>query len=157
MQPLDLTRRPPRPCRESLGGITFLPRAIDKVRSMLPGGAPGAYFTTLDRTEIATLSGLFYGTLRLTSDEFTVAVASADDEKAVLAWLLERVDEERIAKWNQRLFAIHLADVRPEQYALLRSYYPAIDALSPETLLIDAIDRDDVETFAIGAPERQDP
>lgn len=156
MQPLDLTERPPRPCREALGRIAFLPRAIDKVRATLPGGALGAYFTTLDRPEIATLSGLFYRTLRITSDEFTAAVASADDENAVLAWLLSRVDDEQIAKWNHRLFAIRLADVRPEGYSLLRSYYPAVDTLSPETLMIDAIDRDDIETFAISSPERRD-
>jgi len=72
--------------------------------------------------EIATMSGLFYRTLRITSDEFTAAVASADDENAVLAWLLSRVNDEQIVKWNHRLFAIRLADVRPEGYSLLRSY-----------------------------------
>jgi len=137
----------------SIGRIAFLPRAIDKVRATLPGGAPGVYITTHDRPEITTMSGLFYRTLRITSNEFTAAVASADDENAVLAWLLSRVDDEQIAKWNDRLFTIRLADVRPEGYSLLRSYYPAVDTLSPETLMIDVIDRDDIETFAISAPE----
>jgi len=66
----------------SIGRIAFLPRAIDKVRATLPGGAPGVYITTHDRPEIATMSGLFYRTLRITSNEFTAAVASADDENA---------------------------------------------------------------------------
>jgi len=44
--------------------------------------------------------------------------------------------------------------VRPEGYSLLRSYYLAVDTLSPETLMIDVIDRDDIETFAISGPER---
>ena len=152
MQPLDLTEHPPRPCREALGTIAFLPRAIDKVRATLPGGAPGVYITTHDRPEITTMSGLFYRTMRITSDEFAAAVASADDESAVLAWLLDRVDDEQIAKWNDRLFAIRLADMRPEAYSLLRTYYPAVDTLAPETLMIDVIDRDDVETFAIIGP-----
>ncbi len=160
MKPLDLTEQPPRPCREALGrealgGIVFLPRAIDKVRATLPGGAPGVYITTHDRPEITTMSGLFYRTLRITSDEFTAAVAGAGHENAVLAWLLSRVDDAQIAKWNHRLFAIRLADVRPEAYSLLRSYYPAVDTLSPETLMIDVIDRDDIQTFAISVPERR--
>jgi len=56
---------------------------------------------------------------------------------------------------DSSLFAIRLADVRPEAYSLLRSYYPAVDTLSPETLMIDVIDRDDIQTFAISVPERR--
>jgi hypothetical protein len=39
MDALDLTKAPPRAPRETLAGVVFLPRTIDKMRATLPGGA----------------------------------------------------------------------------------------------------------------------
>lgn len=43
MEPLDLTKTHPRSARAATDGIVFLPRTIDKVRAMLPGGELGEY------------------------------------------------------------------------------------------------------------------
>lgn len=109
MDALDLTQRAPRSCREELGGIAFLPRAIDKVRASLPEGALGAYIN-LDDT-VPTMSGLFYRRMGVTHEEFKNAVASAADDAEVLVWLRARIDDERVAKWHRQLFGIRLADV----------------------------------------------
>jgi len=147
MEPLDLTERPPRSCREELGGIAFLPRAIDKVRARLPGGAPGVYFNNLDDA-VPTMSGLFYRRMGVTHEEFEKAVASAVGEAEVLAWLRARVDNERIAKWHRQLFEVRLSDVRSEDWSQVVAYYPAAATAPSETLMIDIIDRDDAEMFS---------
>ena len=141
----DLMQRAPRSCREELGGIAFLPRAIDKVRASLPGGALGAYINLDDG--IPTMSGLFYRRMAVTHEEFNAAVASAADDAEVLAWLRARIDDERVAKWHRQLLGIRLADVRTEDRSRVIAYYPPAAKLPPETLMIDIIDRDDAEMF----------
>ncbi|MDQ2680312.1 MAG: DUF5069 domain-containing protein, partial [Candidatus Eremiobacteraeota bacterium] len=92
MKPLDLTRRPPRPCREELGGIAFLPRVIDKVRASLPGGKLGEYINDLD--DIPTMSGLFYRRMDVSQGEFENVVSRAADEGEILAWLRKHIDND---------------------------------------------------------------
>jgi hypothetical protein len=55
MKPLDLTKTPPRSPREQLVGLVFIPRMIDKMRALLPGGNPGKYHDGL-RTLMRTSS-----------------------------------------------------------------------------------------------------
>ncbi|HWT06548.1 MAG TPA: DUF5069 domain-containing protein, partial [Xanthomonadales bacterium] len=68
MQPLDLTTAPPRAPRESLAGIVFLPRTIDKMRATLPGGALGAY-------NIPGFSEMMLEALGIELEAFRAAVA----------------------------------------------------------------------------------
>jgi len=145
MHSLDLTQRAPRSCREELGGIAFLPRAIDKVRASLPGGVLGVYINLDDK--IPTMSGLFYRRMGVTHEEFKAEVATAADDAEVLAWLRARIDDEQIVKWHRLLFAVCLADVRAEDRSRVIAYYPPAADLPPETLMIDIIDRDDAEMF----------
>ena len=146
MRPLDLSQRAPRSCREELGGIAFLPRAIDKARASLPGGALGDYINELDDT-IPTMSGLFYRRMGVTHEEFAHVVAGAADEAEVLAWIRARVDDERIAKWHRQLFRVRLTDVRREDWSRVVGYYPTAASAQAQTLMIDIIDQDDVEMF----------
>jgi len=69
MRPLDLSIAPPRAPRETLAGVVFLPRTIDKVRATLPGGAIGAY-------TIPGFSAMMLKTLGIDVDAFTDAVAA---------------------------------------------------------------------------------
>ena len=124
----------------------FLPRAIDKVRATLPGGTLGQYFSL--HPDQATLSSLFYRRLGITHDEFVAAVAAARDERDVAAWLRERADEEKIAKWAVQLPSIRIADVPEEHLARLFRFYPAAERLSRETPIVDLIDADDRALFA---------
>ena len=145
MDALDLTTRPPRTCRTELGGIRYVPRAIDKVRGSLPGGTMGAYINTADG--VITMSALFYRTMAITHEEFVSAVTEAPDEAAVLAWLCARIDDERIAKWNVRLLRVRLSDVPVESRALIAAIYPDSASFPQDALMIDVIDHDDAETF----------
>ena len=43
MEPLDLSKQPPRPPRAEADGIIFLPRSIDKARAYLDGGNRNGY------------------------------------------------------------------------------------------------------------------
>ena len=43
MEPLDLSKAPPRRTRDEIAGVVFLPRSIDKFRAALPGGNLSGY------------------------------------------------------------------------------------------------------------------
>ncbi|MBV8689631.1 MAG: DUF5069 domain-containing protein, partial [Candidatus Eremiobacteraeota bacterium] len=43
MEPLDLSKAPPRSPKLQLDGLVMLPRTIDKLRASLPGGNLGPY------------------------------------------------------------------------------------------------------------------
>lgn len=146
MEPLDLTQQPPRPCRAELGGIAYLPRAIDKVRASLPGGALGVYINLKD--DVPTFSRLFYRSMAVAHDDFSRAVASARGDADVLTWLRGRVDEARIATWNRQLLAVRLCDLDAAQHRRVVGYYPAAATLPPDTKMVDVIDLDDRAMFA---------
>jgi hypothetical protein len=145
MTPLDLTQRPPRPCREELAGIIFLPRAIDKVRGSLPGGNMGTYLNL--SPDVPTMSSLFYRRMGITHDEFVAAVAEASDDDAVAAWLHSRVEESAIAKLKSQIMAIHVGDLAPEALPTVHRLYPAAATAAPAMLLVDLIDADDAAMF----------
>ncbi len=145
MTPLDLRLHPPRPCRAELDGIIFLPRAIDKVRASLPGGHMGAY---LNLASIPTMSSLFYHRLGIAHEEFAAAVARADDDAEVAAWLRARVDDAAVAKLRNQLLALRLGALALEARAGVNALYSGGSAASDEMLLIDLIDEDDAAAFA---------
>jgi uncharacterized protein DUF5069 len=145
MGPLDLTQRPPRPCRAELQGIMFLPRSIDKARASLPGGVLGSYFVT--RAHMRTLSGLFFRRLGVALEEFADAVATAPDDAAVASWLLGKVEQERIDGWNALLAGIRMRDIDAATLANIKDYYGEGPGWSPDDALIDVIDGDDRRAF----------
>ena len=146
MTPLDLTQQPPRSGRAELDGIAYLPRAIDKTRAELPGGNLGRYIIL--RSDIVTVSGLFYRRMGITHDEFAAAVRDAQTEDDVAAWLRPRIDEEKIAKWHRQLLEIRLCDIpSPAKEAVLDNH-PVAKTMPDTTYLVDVFDADDAELFA---------
>jgi len=96
MEARDLTVVPPRRWSESLGGITWLPRLIDKARAALQGTL-GAYLygqSPMDRGLLRQLG--------LSHRELAVIVKNAADDEAVLAALIARDPEavERARRWT---------------------------------------------------------
>lgn len=90
--------RVPRRWSDTLDGIAWLPRLIDKAR-MAQSGALGAYLFGHSPFDAALLKRL--GT---TTEEFGAIVASATSDAAVLAALRSRgFDEARLALWSARL------------------------------------------------------
>ena len=80
---MDLTKGPPRSPRATLGGITFLPRTIDKMRANL-AGTLGEYKAKIGYSE------RLFAFLDVTADEFEAVVAANADDAGVLAALMAR-------------------------------------------------------------------
>lgn len=146
MEPLDLSQHPPRPCREALDGIIFLPRAIDKARASLPGGKLGDYFVT--REDMRTLSGLFFRRLGIAESQFTAWVAEAASDADVAARVRGAADSEAIGSWNAILTGIRMRDIEENTREFLVHTYGRGQQWSLDDVLIDVIDRDDAFSFA---------
>lgn len=97
MATVDLTQGPPRSPYERLGNISFLPRAIDKMRAYV-AGKHGAYNAkTGFSTQLFDLFGV-------TADEFEEIVKANESDEEVLRVLLQRrpLTPEQIEAWNER-------------------------------------------------------
>lgn len=143
MEPLDLTKRPPRSCYAELDGLMFMPRTIDKLRGLLPGGNPGVYFIS---TTMKGMSEFVLERLGVSEAELSDAVARASSEDDVAAWLRERTDTSLYPALNETLKRIrpkHAGD--PAKFAEI---YAETLAAHPELeIIIDIIDADDRRMF----------
>ena len=92
MEALDLTRRPPRSPRELLPDLDLLmaARTVDKLRATLPGGNLGAY-------QITGFSSRLLEALDIPEALLREAIAAADSDAKVAAWIREHSDPARYA------------------------------------------------------------
>lgn len=138
MQPLDLTKTPPRSPYVKLGGLLMLARTIDKMRALLPGGNTGAY-------QIAGFSKRMLDALGIPEDDMqgVVALAATDDE--VLAWVQKHSDASKYGEINASLEKITVGDRldRPEMVAK----YPILTTLPPDTTLLRMLELDDAQSL----------
>jgi hypothetical protein len=93
MQALDLSQAHPRKARAELAGITFLPRSIDKFRAALPGGVLNGY--TIEGFTEAMLEKL-----GITVDAFQTAVAEAESDDDVVAYVRKHAVAGGAEAWN---------------------------------------------------------
>jgi gluconokinase len=94
---MDLTKGAPRSPYDTVGGITFLPRAIDKMRAHIAGTA-GEYNAKVGySTQLFDLFGV-------TADQFEQVVRENATDEAVSSALLTRkpLSKTDIDAWNQR-------------------------------------------------------
>ncbi|HEY6358831.1 MAG TPA: DUF5069 domain-containing protein, partial [Vicinamibacterales bacterium] len=92
----------PRRWTETLGGIRWLPRLIDKAR-MAKSGRLGTYLFGHSPVDIGLLRRL-----KITTQQFADIVAASPDDEAVLATLRERgYDEARVSRWSANLPGRH--------------------------------------------------
>jgi hypothetical protein len=139
MEPLDLTKHPPRSPRERLGGLVMLARTIDKLRATLPGGNPGAYY-------IPGFSSRLLTELRIEEPALRDAVARASNDDDVVQWVRRhsdpsRYDEINAGFENRRIRdRINDADFLPK--------YPFAKDLPPDMPLLEMLDRDDARLFS---------
>jgi hypothetical protein len=147
MEPLDLTSRPPRGPRETLLGLMFLPRTIDKLRAELPGGHVGAYLNHDHGFSAYALrrAGIDMEGLR-------ALVASARDEDEVVAWLRERVDPETAAEVNRKLESFTVARMSPDDQVLIRERHPVMAKRPELDRVLDVLEADDADAFGQLAP-----
>jgi len=147
MEPLDLTQRPPRSPRESIAGVYFLPRTVDKLRAELPGGNLGDYLTDYDRG----FSSYVLHKIGVTFDELRAVIVDAPDEAGVEAWLRARIAPGAGAKINARLESLRVDGMTPDDRGLFFARHPAIAGKPPEFVL-DALDADDAALMGATAP-----
>ena len=138
MQPLDLTKAPPRAPREALAGVVFLPRTIDKVQATLPGGATGAY-------NIPGFSEMMLEALGIELDAFRAVVADAANDDGVAAFVNASTSPDRIERWN----ALILARLpRNGDRSAAFEAYPWLRERPDLILALDVLEEDDRQHFA---------
>ncbi len=138
MTPLDLSKAPPRSPRERLDGLTMLPRTIDKLRAMLPGGNPGEY-------AIAGFSQRLLDAIEVREEQLRDVVASAQNEQDVAAWLRANARTEKYAEVNELLENRKLGDITDRDAFAKR--YPITRSMPDDALLFDMLDLDDAAAF----------
>jgi hypothetical protein len=138
MTPLDLRIAPPRVPRAAAGGVTFLPRSIDKARATLPGGDSGEY-------TMEGLTQMMLDRFGLTIAEFTAAVAAARSDDEVVAFVLGRATQAQIGEWNA-IIAQRLSRNGNRAEALVA--HPWLHTRPDLTLSLDVLEEDDRQSFA---------
>lgn len=143
MEPLDLRMRPPRSCFAELDGLMLMPRTIDKLRALLPGGHPGAYFIN---GQIKGISGYLLERLGVSESALLEAVRGASSESQIAAWLRQRSDAAQYPAINATLRRIKPKHAQDEafvrnEYALTLQEHPELE------FIVDIIDADDRRLF----------
>jgi hypothetical protein len=143
VEPLDLSKRPPRSCFAELDGLMLMPRTIDKLRALLPGGDSGGYVIN---GEIKGISGYLLGRLGISEADLREAVAAAKDDDDVASWLRERVDTSAYPAINNTL--LHIAPRHAEDPEIFRRIYVETMTAHPELdTVIEIIEADDKRSF----------
>ncbi len=93
MEPLDLSKQPPRAPRAELDGIIFLPRSIDKARAYLEGGNRNGY-------NVPGVTGGMLERFGIKDDDFIAAVGAASSEADVVAFVRQHANQTTIDEWN---------------------------------------------------------
>jgi hypothetical protein len=141
MDALDLTKQPPRAPRDMLPGLNLLmiARTVDKLRATLPGGNSGDY-------KVAGFSKQLLERLDIDEAAIRDAVAAAENDAEIAAWIAARTDASRFYALNADISREKIAD-RIDDPAFFAKY-PIYKTLPPETALIDALPVDDRASFA---------
>jgi hypothetical protein len=142
MEPLDLTMRPPRGPRETLAGLAFLPRTIDKLRAELPGGDTGPYLNQSDG-----MSAVMCKRAGLDMEELRAVVAAAPDEHAVAVWVRERVSAELAAETSAKLATFTIDRLPPEFQERVRKHHPVLAKRPDLNVFFDIFEADDAEAY----------
>ncbi|HEV3087005.1 MAG TPA: DUF5069 domain-containing protein [Candidatus Elarobacter sp.] len=142
MQPLDLRFRPPRGPRETMLGLYFLPRTLDKLRAEMPGGSMGPYLN-----EPRGISAFLCRRLGIDMEDLRAEVIAADDEDEVVAWLRERIDPAKVEETNRKLESLTIERLSPEDQEMVRHHHPIL-AQRPELVtFLDIFEADDAATY----------
>ena len=139
MEPLDLTKRPPRSASATLDGLVMLPRTIDKMRALLPGGNIGDY-------HVDGFSGRMMKLIDIDPDGLAAEVARATTEDEVAAWVRAHAGASSYDEANRVLLNRSFEDIAPERRAEFAEKYPR-HAEVASGKICDIIDADDAAIF----------
>ena len=143
MEPLDLSKAPPRSPYAMAAGLAMLPRTIDKMRAALPGGNTGDYHVDGMSERMLKIIGIDRAALQA-----QVARAATEDE--VVHWVHAHADPTKIAEATHVMLNRSVRDIAPERLPEFAEKYPAY-ASAPSDKLCDIIAADDATSFAAGA------
>jgi hypothetical protein len=142
---LDLTARPPRSPRITLGGYVLLPRTLDKCRAII-AGKNGEYRFGIQRMDRHFLS--FTG---IDEAALKAEVAGGKSDSEMLAWIQANAKTPRepweIAQWSE----YHLRRAPDSDAETLQDFAEAVAKFSTTREDIktwfDLLDLDDYVTF----------
>jgi len=137
MTALDLRSAPPRPPREALLGVAFLPRTIDKLRALLPDGDIGMY-------QIAGFSQRLFEMFGTDEARALAAVRDAADDLTAARAIVGDASAEQITTLNATLESIEPFVMFPERAPAVFPF--AVDRPDPRYAL-DMILEDDRRSF----------
>jgi Domain of unknown function (DUF5069) len=129
MNTVDLTQRPPRSPRVTLGGYVILPRMLDKGRAQLAGKAGDYHFNCPLDQRFASFAGL-------RADDILQLLKEGKSDSEILGWIRKhghRSDYE-IAAWTR--FQLERGPTDNDSREFLSD---TVRKLAP--------DRDDIQTF----------
>lgn len=138
MEPLDLSKAPPRGPKLQLDGLAMLPRTIDKLRATLPGGNPGVY-------KIEGFSKRLLDTIAVSEDDLRDAVRDAKSDDDVVEWLRDHADTSKYEEFTQYISKRSLDDVKDK--AAFMERYPILKRRPDIYYLADMLEADDAEMF----------
>jgi Domain of unknown function (DUF5069) len=129
MNTIDLTQRPPRSPRLTLGGYVILPRMLDKGRAQLAGKVGDYEFN-------CGLDQRFLGFAGLKAEDILHLLKEGKSDSEVLAWIRKngRRSDFEIASWSQ--FQLQRSPSDNDGREFLSS---TVQKLAP--------DRDDIQTI----------
>jgi hypothetical protein len=139
MEPLDLSKQPPREPRAALDGIIFLPRSIDKARAYLPGGNRNGY-------NVPGVTGGMLERFGISPDDFIAAVGSAKSEADVVAFVRQHASQAKIDEWNAFVLAREPRGNRDLPEVL--ENYPWLKERPELRLVLDVLAEDDRRAYS---------
>lgn len=137
---LDLRIRPPRGPRQTLDGLAFMPRTIDKIRATFPGGHLGPYHVTPGMSQmLLAIIGVQLPALR-------DAVLHANGDEDVAAWLRAHADTTQYERANAMLSEWRHENVSDDHRSHFESLYPEY-LRTRYAVAFDLIEADDRELY----------
>jgi hypothetical protein len=133
MEPLDLSKQPPRQPRTELDGIIFLPRSIDKARAYLEGGNRNGY-------NIPGVTGGMLERFGISHDDFV------SNDADVVTFVRRHANQTTVDEWNA-----WVKDREPRGNRNLPEVleiYPWLKELPDLKLVLDILAEDDRRMYA---------
>lgn len=142
MEPLDLSKQPPRAPRAELDGIIFLPRSIDKARAYLDGGNRNGY-------NVPGVTGGMLERFGISHDDFIAAVSAAASDADVVAFVRKHANQSTIDEWNA--FVKEREPRGDRNLPAVLEIYPWLKELPHLKLVLDILAEDDRRLYAHSA------
>jgi hypothetical protein len=137
MKPLDLSIAPPRSAKATTAGVVFLPRTIDKLRAMLPGGTVGEY-------RMEGFSDMMLERFGIMAEALVTAVAKAATDDEIGAIVRRDAAPGSIDAWNE--FATNRKIYNGNRDEAVADH-PWLAAHPEIVLTLDFVDADDRRGF----------